>query len=253
MRGRLRIHGTPIEEFGRRERRVLSGVVDALSAVATEFGARDGVTEDDYVTLLRDPSSGVSGTDLGQRPASFVEQYLVHPLLESLGFDYVVAPRMRFEPFEPTDADAFCDFRITNASYARGDRPAGPHWDDDGPDPPREYGPEVVGETAPPNGYTGAKETIRAAYAHPFKQLDVGIATDGLDWGVYVGVPRAECWEEFSLRPFALKIADHVYDGSVPDATYAGADDSLLSLLRVLQKPNFERFLLQRDVDEVWD
>lgn len=250
MGGRLRIHGTPIAEFGRRKRQVLTGLVETLSTAASEFGARDGVTEEGYVDLLMTPSSTVSGADLGQRPTAFAEQYLVHPLLEVLGYDYVVEPRMRFEPFADPDREAFCDFRVTNASYARGDRRVGAPWGDE--ESADGYGPEIVGETGALNAYDDAKRTIRGTYAHPFKQLDVGIATDGLDWGVYVGLPGAETWEEFSLRPFALKVAAHVYDGSVPAGAYAEADDRLVSFLGVLHRPDFERFLFERDAGVVW-
>lgn len=241
MGGRLRVHDTPVDEFGRQKRRVLTGIVDVFSSVVAQFETRDGVTGDDYVAVLEDPTHRIAGSSLGQRPSSFAEQYVVHPLLEVLGYDYVVGSRVRFERFAELDSTTFAGFRLTNTSYARRDRLAGAPWGDESA--AEEHRPEVVGETAGLNAYADAKEEIRETYVHPFTHVDVGIATDGLDWGVYVGVAGTETWEELSLRPFALKVVDHVLDAPVPRDAYADADDRLVSFLEFLHKPNFEQFL----------
>ena len=249
MGGRLSIHGTPVDEFGRGKRRTLREIVRAFSAVATEFGTREGVTEADYLDLLCDPSHTVDGAALGQRPASFAEQYLVHPLLEVLGYDYVTDAAVRFEPVAEPGPPTFADLRITNTSYTRRDRLTGAPWGGDDGDG---YRPEVVGQSAGLNAYDEAKAAIGEKYVHPFLQVDVGIATDGFDWGVYVGVPGAETWEEFSLRGFATKVAAHVYEEPVSPEEYADADDRLVDFLEFLHKPNLERALLQRDAGVVW-
>lgn len=92
--------------------------------------------------------------NLGQRPERLVEDTLIWPILETLGFE--VTPR----PYYPAGDGSECpDFRIDNLSDL------------------------VIGENKSTNWFDDAKDDIEAYLDS--RRYEYGIATDGLRWGLY--------------------------------------------------------------------
>lgn len=247
----LTICGIPTNDLYGEVKELLNDVITVFSNVASLFKKRNGVTEEDFIDVLRDPSCALDGSELGQKPETFTNQYLVHPLLEIFGFNYVIEPRMLFDTIGSRESGMFADFRLLDLSYTRRDQLIGGPWGDK--EFVNTYEPNVFGEVKCINSYEEAKKDIRQQYVRPYTDIDVGIATDGLDWGVYIDIPRAETWLEFSFREFAMKVANHIYDRPVLQEERLEADHQMMALLRLFLKPNFERFLFERDAGVMWE
>jgi hypothetical protein len=121
--------------------------------------------------------------NLGQLPERCVEDALIWPTLETLGFEYT--PR----PYYPVgDADEQPDFSIDNLSKT------------------------VIGENKSVNRFSTARDDIEAYL--DTQRYEYGIATDGLRWGMYAietdESGRAELIdvvEEQDLTPAVQRIA----------------------------------------------
>jgi hypothetical protein len=122
-------------------------------------------------------------SNLGQRPERCVEDALIWPTLESLGFEYT--PR----PYYPVgDDDERPDFSIDNLSET------------------------VIGENKSVNRFATARDDIESYL--DTRRYEYGIATDGLRWGMYAietdDNGRAELVgiiEEQDLTPAVQRIA----------------------------------------------
>lgn len=121
--------------------------------------------------------------NIGQRPERCVEDALIWPTLETLGFE--VTPR----PYYPVgDDNERPDFRIDNLSDT------------------------VIGENKSLNQFVDAKSDIESYL--DTRRYEYGIATDGLRWGLYAietdddgRATLVEVVEEQNLAPAVQRIA----------------------------------------------
>jgi hypothetical protein len=245
----LTIHGKPVGDYEGTKGQMLEKAVYIFSRAAHQFESREKTSEQQFLRILKNEYEA-NGAVLEQKPEHFVRQYLVYPLLDVLEFEYIIEPRMVFDSIGYGETGSFADFRITNASYVRKDGVIGLGMEKEFTN---QYKPNVFGETKPLNNYEEARDEIEERYVGPHMEIDVGIATDGLDWGVYISIPYSETWTEFSLRRFAMKVANHVYNTPVLQESYPSADEELASFLGFFHKPNFEHFLLRAGAGVMWE
>lgn len=122
-------------------------IVDFLTAL-------DGQMETPRLGEVIEDSGTLESENLGQLPERCVEDALIWPTLETLGFEFT--PR----PYYPVgEANERPDFRIDNLA----DR--------------------VIGENKAPNHYDEAKRDIEAYLDS--QRYEYGIATDGFRWGMF--------------------------------------------------------------------
>jgi len=139
--------------------------------------------DDDRLDEIIEHGDTLESANLGQLPERCVEDALIWPILETLGFEYT--PR----PYYPVgDSDEQPDFRIDNLSKT------------------------VIGENKSANRYEAAKNDIESYLDS--RRYEYGITTDGLCWGVYSietdGSGRAELAtvvEEQNITPAVQRIA----------------------------------------------
>jgi len=125
---------------------------ECIKAFLGEFDQRDVPTRP--VTAVIEDGDDLAGSDIGQQPERFVEDHLIFPILDSLGYEVTPRPNS-----VAVGDDEYPDFRIDNL-------------------------PEhVIGENKPLNDAATARAELRAYLdtAHH----DYGIATDGFEWGLY--------------------------------------------------------------------
>lgn len=107
---------------------------------------------------------------LDQKPERFIEDYLVSPLLESLGHE------IRFRPNNfPVWTPSVPDFRLEDFDVEGTDE--GPYI--------RE-GCDVIGEVKPPNDIEDAKDEAQEYLDEDAGVHAISIATDGLRWKAWI-------------------------------------------------------------------
>lgn len=93
----------------------------------------------------------ISSSDVGTKPEKFTEKNLIHPILDTLGFDYVE------QPFK--EGAGWPDFEIIDSQD------------------------EIIGECKPVNKYEESVEDIKD-YLQESGRESYGIATDGIRWSI---------------------------------------------------------------------
>ena len=155
---------------------IRSHIVDLLTTL-------DAQMDDTQLDEIVEDSGTLRSENIGQRPERCVEDALIWPTLETLGFE--VTPR----PYYPVgDDDERPDFRVDNLSDT------------------------VIGENKSVNQFDAAKSDIESYL--DTRRYEYGIATDGLRWGMYVvetddggRAKLLEVVEEQSLTPAVQRIA----------------------------------------------
>jgi hypothetical protein len=131
----------------------VSDLFACVEAFLDEFERRDVSTE--RLTAVIEDGDELHGSDIGQQPERFVEDYLVFPVLDALGYEVTPRPNS----VAVGDKDEYPDFRVDNLSES------------------------VIGENKSVNDTATARTELRS-YLNA-EQHEYGFATDGLEWGVY--------------------------------------------------------------------
>lgn len=213
MTGDITVSREAIDGYG-NHRDIIDGVIDAFEAFFREFEARESLSQDDCERVLR--GEELSGRDLRQRPEAFARQYLVHPLLDVFDHRYRIEPYLVEEEVGLDEISSNPDFRITGISYRN--RRLGQYVE-----------PMIFGEAKAINRYERAKKNIydpeneAKGYLRLDIPVEVGIATDGFSWGIFLYVPRSSFanpnekrrWAgEVSLNEFAAYAANQFFNGT---------------------------------------
>lgn len=135
------------EEIEKATSEIQNHIVDFLEEL-------DSRMDDPRLGEVVEHNGTLRSANLGQRPERLVEDALIWPILNTLGFE--VTP----QPYYPAGHESDCpDFRIDNLS-----------------DP-------VIGENKSTNRFGAAEDDIEGYLDS--RRYEYGIATDGLRWGVY--------------------------------------------------------------------
>lgn len=124
-----------------------------IEAFLDEFEGRKITTE--RLTAVIENGDKLIGADIGQQPERFVEDHLIFPILDALGYEFTPRPNS----VSIGDEDEYPDFRVDNLTES------------------------VIGENKSINNATTAQTELRS-YLNA-EQYEYGFATDGLKWGVY--------------------------------------------------------------------
>lgn len=139
---------------------------------ATNFAS---VIEGELVLASEETPNSVA---IDQKPERFIEDYLVEPLLESLGHE------VRFRPNNyPMWTESTPDFAIKNFDAGL-----------TGDGTKMREGCRVIGEVKPPNNIDEAREEAKMYLDEDAGVHAVAVATDGLRWTVWLQ-PRTESKE----------------------------------------------------------
>jgi len=131
----------------------VANLVACIEAFLDEFERRDVPTE--RLSAVIEDGDELQGEDIGQQPERFVEDHLVFPVLDVLGYEVTPRPNS----VAVGDEDEYPDFRVDNLSES------------------------VIGENKSVNDVATARMELRS-YLNA-EQHEYGFATDGLEWGVY--------------------------------------------------------------------
>lgn len=160
----------------------VSNLVECIETFLDEFEQREVPV--DRATSIIEEGDEMTGKDVGQQPERFVEDNLVFPVLDALG--YRITPRPNSEA--GGDADEYPDFRVDNL-------PA-----------------NVIGENKALNDVVTARHELLGYLDSAVHEY--GFATDGYQWGLYEaeqgpngGVERVAAIEPQSLRPVVQHFA----------------------------------------------
>ncbi|WP_440009165.1 hypothetical protein [Halomicrococcus sp. SG-WS-1] len=166
------------------ESATVDAAIDDLRGHFTTFLEQLSAQVDDQtLEAIVEEDESLQSDVLGQMRERFVEDTLIWPMLETLGYQYT--PR----PYYPAGDDGECpDFRIDNLSD------------------------DVIGENKALHAYGDAASDIELYLDS--QRYDYGIATDGLTWGVYEIVAtdgkHVECQavvDEHDLQPVFQQLA----------------------------------------------
>ncbi|AOW80119.1 type II restriction enzyme, methylase subunits [Halodesulfurarchaeum formicicum] len=210
-----------------------------LSDFIAELDSRLNTTHEVEDTLSR--SKSLTSADVGQRPETFTENYLIYQLLDALGLEYEEQPYG-----EAGDRVVWPDFEIKGLSV------------------------NVIGENKPINHVDEAETEIKDYLDRKSIDADYGIITDGVEWVIYkieLGGDITEYPEvaRINLRPAFHTIArDDGVHGSASVSEPADVDEIVSEYLDVFEKENLEHLLSEtapreirderkRDVDEFYE
>jgi hypothetical protein len=162
------------------------GIAEIRGHIVNLLNTLDERMSDPRLDEVIENGGTLESKNLGQRPERCVEDALIWPILETLGFEYT--PR----PYYPVaDNSEEPDFSIDNLSE------------------------EVIGENKSLNRFSVANDEMEVYLDTP--RYEYGIATDGLQWGIYAietdnrgQIELVEVIEEQDLTPAVQRIArDH--------------------------------------------
>lgn len=172
----------------------VEGLRGIIEEFLTELGRRD--VNPARLEELIEGDETPTGDDLEQHPERFVEDHLIWPVLEVLGYEVTPRPTSPVGPVEE-----YPDFRVDNLSAA------------------------VVGENKALNDATTARGELLVYLDSATHEY--GISTDGFEWGVYQFPDEAGATAEpepvigpVSLKPTVRYIARD--RGMVPYADLTG-------------------------------
>jgi hypothetical protein len=131
----------------------VSDLFTCIEAFLDEFEDRKIDTE--RLTAVIENGDKLRGADIGQQPERFVEDHLIFPVLDALGYEFTPRPNST----SIGDEDEYPDFRVDNLTES------------------------VIGENKSINDAATAKTELRS-YLNA-EQHEYGFATDGFEWGVY--------------------------------------------------------------------
>lgn len=199
-----------------------------LSTFISELNGRLTTTHDVEDSLRGDKT--LSSADVGQRPETFTENYLIYELLDALGLDYEEQPYG-----EAGDRVVWPDFEITNLSI------------------------DVIGENKPVNNVADAETEIKDYLDRKSIDADYGIITDGIQWTIYkieLGGDFTEYPEVASidLRPALITLArDDGVLGSAAVTNDADVIDIITDFTDVFSADALEPLLSETAPREIRD
>lgn len=121
----------------------------------------------------------LKGSKIGQHPERFVEEQLVWPMLEVLGYEFWSQPH-GYPKWDSTRPD----FAVQNL----------------------DCGTEcaVIGEVKTPNKFEYADEQIQEYLLRDLEEATIGFATDGIQWKVYARPEREAQPEDLATANFSM-------------------------------------------------
>lgn len=199
-----------------------------LSDFIAELNTRLSTTHDVEDTLSGNKS--LTSADVGQRPETFTENYLIYELLDELGLEYEEQPYG-----EAGDRVVWPDFALTGLSV------------------------DVIGENKPVNNVDEAETEIKDYLDRKSIDADYGIITDGIEWKIYkieLGGDITEYPEvaHVNLRPALIELArDAGVLGSAAVSEPADVDDIITEFEGVFAVENLEPLLADTAPREIRD
>ncbi|WP_152420016.1 hypothetical protein [Haloferax prahovense] len=143
---------------------IAQSVLSVLEQFVDEFGIRECPSQVEYVVSGR----YLDSSEIGQLPERFIEDHLVWPLLNVLGYEYLPQP-----VGYPRWGNEVPDFAITN--FETTDEFA------------------FIGEVKPPNNISNARVQVKSYLKKDLGLNTLAIATDGLNWELYFRHEKGEC------------------------------------------------------------
>lgn len=199
----------------------------------------DRLSAHEIERVLSGDKDDLTSFDVGQKPETFTEDYLIHPLLGAVGIEYERQP------------------------YAqKGNRVSWPDFETQNLDE------TVIGENKPLNNVEEAKEEIKGYIDRISVNGEYGIITDGIEWRLYAverGGDRPDFAEIASVNfrdalQTLARDADIIASQGLDDANISGVLSEFVDLFEPdafnefisVEVPQKLRDLRQQDIEEFY-
>ncbi|MDL0139116.1 hypothetical protein PNP85_06320 [Halobacterium salinarum] len=207
-------------------------VLDVVEAYVDEL--HDQLSTHDLEAVLHGEKDDLTSRDLGSKPETHVQNYLIYPLLDAVDLDYTEEPYGGGGGGDDERDVVWPDFELTGIT---------------------EY---TIGENKAPNNIEKSHNQVLDYLDRRSIGADYALATDGLRWRVYrveQGGDKTEfpVVREIDLRPMLRKIAfkkSYVAATTLAEIDVAEEAGEFAGLFEV---DEFERFVTQTAPQELRD